>query len=71
MTDVQQATQQLQQTRLQKIELLRQAWQRYIELQSISQGFALEEITQADAMYTMNQTFWQAIQNNEGIGAGE
>ena len=71
VTDVQQATQQLQQTRLQKIELLRQAWQRFIELQSISQGFEADEVTQADAMYTMNQTFWQAIQNNEGIGAGE
>lgn len=71
VTDVQQATQQLQQIRLQKIELLRQAWQRYIELLSISQGFEADEVTQADAMYTMNQTFWQAIQNNEGIGAGE
>ncbi|MCJ8145632.1 TolC family protein [Acinetobacter sp. A3.8] len=71
VTDVQQATQQLQQTRLQKIDVLGQAWQSYIELQSISQGFALEEITQADALHNMNQAFWQAIQNNELIGAGE
>lgn len=43
VTDVQQATMQLQDVRLRKVELLKQAWQNSIEIQSLRLGLEPEK----------------------------
>ncbi|WHP04824.1 TolC family protein [Acinetobacter corruptisaponis] len=59
VTDVQQATMQLQDVRLRKVQLLKQAWQLSIEVQSARMGLAVEQITAKDALIQLNQRMWQ------------
>ena len=61
MTDVQQATVQLQDVRLRKVQLLKQAWQLSVEVQSARMGLATEQITAKDALMQLNQRMWQQI----------
>ena len=59
VTDVQQATAQLQDVRLRKVQLLKQAWQLSIDVQSARIGLAAEHITAKDALMQLNQRVWQ------------
>ncbi|ENW97734.1 TolC family protein [Acinetobacter sp. NIPH 298] len=59
VTDVQQATMQLQDVRLRKVQLLKQAWQLSTELQSARMGLSTEQITAKDALMQLNQRIWQ------------
>ncbi|EHU2953075.1 TolC family protein [Acinetobacter baumannii] len=62
VTDVQQATMQLQDVRLRKVELLKQAWQNSIEIQSLCLGLEPEQIMAKDALMQLNQRAWQQAQ---------
>lgn len=62
VTDVQQATMQLQDVRLRKVELLKQAWQNSIEIQSLRLGLEPEQIMAKDALMQLNQRAWQQSQ---------
>ncbi|ENW53943.1 TolC family protein [Acinetobacter baumannii] len=62
VTDVQQATMQLQDVRLRKVELLKQAWQNSIEIQSLCLGLEPEQIMAKDALMQLNQRVWQQVQ---------
>lgn len=70
VTDVQQATMQLQDVRLRKVELLKQAWQNSIEIQSLRLGLEPEQIMAKDALMQLNQRAWQQSQTFP-IQAGE
>ena len=59
VTDVQQATMQLQDVRLRKVQLLKQAWQLNVEVQSARMGLPVEQITAKDALMQLNQRVWQ------------
>ncbi|UOB52634.1 TolC family protein [Acinetobacter junii] len=59
VTDVQQATTQLQDVRLRKVQLLKQAWQLSVEVQSARMGLPVEQITTKDALMQLNQRVWQ------------
>ncbi|RZF56885.1 TolC family protein [Acinetobacter halotolerans] len=59
VTDVQQATMQLQDVRLRKVQLLKQAWQLSTEVQSARMGLSTEQITAKDALMQLNQRIWQ------------
>ncbi|UTO19814.1 TolC family protein [Acinetobacter sp. Z1] len=59
VTDVQQATTQLQDVRLRKVQLLKQAWQLSVEVQSARMGLPIEQITAKDALMQLNQRVWQ------------
>lgn len=59
VTDVQQATTQLQDVRLRKVQLLKQAWQLNVEVQSARIGLPVEQITAKDALMQLNQRVWQ------------
>ena len=59
VTDVQQATTQLQDVRLRKVQLLKQAWQLSVEVQSARMGLTVEQITAKDALMQLNQRVWQ------------
>ena len=59
VTDVQQATTQLQDVRLRKVQLLKQAWQLNVEVQSARMGLPVEQITAKDALMQLNQRVWQ------------
>ena len=63
VTDVQQATMQLQDVRLRKVELLKQAWQNSIEIQSLRFGLEPEQIMAKDALMQLNQRAWQQSQS--------
>lgn len=62
VTDVQQATMQLQDVRLRKVELLKQAWQNSIEIQSLRLGLEAEQMMAKDALMQLNQRAWQQSQ---------
>ena len=70
LTDVQQATLQLQDVRLRKIQLLKDAWQKALEAESMSLGIAPSEVMSKDALAVINQNLWQDIQAMPVIGGG-
>ncbi|NAR65087.1 TolC family protein [Acinetobacter haemolyticus] len=59
VTDVQQATIQLQDVRLRKVQLLKQAWQLNIDVQTARMGLSSDQITAKDALMQLNQRMWQ------------
>ncbi len=70
LSDVQQATLQLQDIRLRKIQLLRDGWQKAIEAESLSLGISPSEVMSKDAIAQLNQNLWQDIQAMPVIGGG-
>ncbi|MDH1915416.1 TolC family protein [Acinetobacter junii] len=70
LTDVQQATLQLQDIRLRKVQLLRDGWQKAIEAESLSLGISPSEVMSKDAIAQINQNLWQDIQAMPVIGGG-
>ncbi|WP_130803686.1 TolC family protein [Acinetobacter ihumii] len=70
ITDVQQASIQLQEQRLKKMQLLKSAWQKAIETESLVLGISPEQVTSNDALHQINQTLWQDTYNlNSSSGA--
>jgi cobalt-zinc-cadmium efflux system outer membrane protein len=68
VTDVQQATLQLQDVRLRKVQLLKDGWQRAIEAESLSLGVEPSQIMAKDAIAQINQNLWQETQALPVIG---
>ncbi|WP_010113020.1 TolC family protein [Acinetobacter sp. P8-3-8] len=70
VTDVQQATLQLQDVRMRKVQLLKEAWQRAIEAESLSLGIEPSQVMAKDAVAQINQSLWQETQALPVIGGG-
>jgi cobalt-zinc-cadmium efflux system outer membrane protein len=70
MLEVQQATLQLQEVRMRKVQLLKDAWQRALEAESLSLGIQPEQVMNKDAIAQMNQALWQDTQALSVIGGG-
>lgn len=70
ISDVQQATQQIQEIRMRKVQLLKDGWQRAIDVESLSVGIDSSEITAKDALSSINQSIWSEIQTLPVIGGG-
>jgi cobalt-zinc-cadmium efflux system outer membrane protein len=68
--EVQQATLQLQEVRMRKVQLLKDAWQRALEAESLSLGIQPEQVMNKDAIAQMNQALWQDTQALSVIGGG-
>lgn len=62
VTDVQQATLQLQEVRLRKVQLLKEGWQRALEAESLSLGIEPGQVMTKDAIAQINQALWQDTQ---------
>ncbi|MBK0062903.1 MULTISPECIES: TolC family protein [unclassified Acinetobacter] len=71
ITDVQQATAQLQEQRLKKVQLLKSAWQKAIETESLALGIVPEQVMSSDAINQMNRTLWQNTRNFNVISGAE
>lgn len=71
MTDVQQASIQLQEQRLKKIQLLKQAWQKSLIAESLAAGIDPELVMAADAMLKINQALWQSTQELNPVTGAE
>lgn len=71
VTDVQQATLQLQDVRLRKVQLLKDGWQRAIEAESLSLGIEPSQIMAKDALAQINQSLWQDTQALPIVGGGK
>ncbi|MFP6842440.1 MAG: TolC family protein [Acinetobacter sp.] len=63
ITDVQQATMQLQDQRLNKVQLLKSAWQKQIEAESLALGIEPSVVSSSDALNQINQTLWKDTNN--------
>mgnify|MGYP003496897902 FL=1 len=63
ITDVQQATTQLQNLRLGQLQILRQAWQTALAAEALSIGTSYEEISRSDAYTQLNKKAVEASQN--------
>ena len=70
VTDVQQATLQLQEVRMRKVELLKDAWQRAVEAESLSLGIESSQVMAKDAVAQLNQSLWQDTQALPSISGG-
>lgn len=71
ITDVQLATEQLQQQRLKKLQLLKTAWQKAIETESLALGIQPEQVTSSDALHQINQSLWQETSNLNSLSGAE
>ena len=67
---MQQATLQLQEVRIRKVQLLKDAWQRALEAESLSLGIEPSQVMHKDAIAQMNQALWQDTQALSVIGGG-
>jgi cobalt-zinc-cadmium efflux system outer membrane protein len=70
LLDVQQATLQLQEVRMRKVQLLKDAWQRALEAESLSLGIDPNQVMNKDAIAQLNQSVWQDTQTLSAIGGG-
>ena len=70
VTDVQQATLQLQEVRMRKVQLLKDAWQRAVEAESLSLGIEPSQVMAKDAVAQLNQSLWQDTQTLPSISGG-
>lgn len=68
--DVQQATAQLHDVRIQSAQLLKSAWQKAIEIESLSLGIDPSVVTTSDALSQINQNLIQETQALPVIGMG-
>lgn len=63
VTDVQQATKQLHETRLRQVQVLKEGWQRAIEIESLALGIDITTVANADALTNLQRSFWQNVQD--------
>ena len=59
---------QLQDIRMRKVQLLKDAWQRAIEAESLSLGIEPSQVMAKDALSQINQALWQQTQALPVIG---
>jgi ATP-dependent exoDNAse (exonuclease V) alpha subunit len=71
VTDVQQATMQLQDQRLNKVQLLKSAWQKQIDAESLALGIELSMVSSSDALNQINQTLWKDTNNLPAVVGAE
>ncbi len=71
ITDVQQATMQLQEQRLNKVQLLKSAWQKQIEAESLALGIEPSMVSSSDALNQINQTLWKETNNLPAVVGAE
>lgn len=71
ITDVQQATMQLQEQRLNKVQLLKSAWQKQIEAESLALGVEPGVVSASDALSQINQTLWKETNGLATVGGAE
>lgn len=71
ITDVQQSTLQLQEQRLKKVQLLKSAWQKAIEAESLALGIDPNMVMSGDALNQINQNLWQDTYNLPIVGGAE
>ena len=60
ITDVHQASIQLQEQRLNKIQTLKQAWQKSLQAESLALGIDANALMSPDALMKINQNLWQS-----------
>ena len=60
ITDVHQASIQLQEQRLNKIQTLKQAWQKSLQAESLALGVDANALMSPDALMKINQNLWQS-----------
>ena len=70
LLDVQQATLQLQEVRMRKVQLLKDAWQCALAAESLSLGIDPSQVMNKDAIAQLNQSLWQDTQALSVIGGG-
>ena len=70
LLDVQQATLQLQEVRMRKVQLLKDAWQCALAAESLSLGIDPSQVMNKDAIAQLNQSLWQDTQALSDIGGG-
>lgn len=68
LTDVQQATLQLQEIRQRKVELLKRAWQNAITAESLALGLEPSVVMSNDGLAQLNQSLWENIQSLPTLG---
>ena len=71
ITDVQQSTLQLQEQRLKKVQLLKSAWQKAIEAESLALGIDPNMVMAGDALNQINQNLWQDTYKLPTVGGAE
>lgn len=71
ITDVQQSTLQLQEQRLKKVQLLKSAWQKAIEAESLALGIDPNMVMSGDALNQINQNLWQDTYKLPTVGGAE
>lgn len=71
ITDVQQATMQLQAQRLNKVQLLKSAWQKQIEAESLALGIEPSVVSSSDALNQINQNLWKETSNLPAVVGAE
>lgn len=70
ITDVHQASIQLQEQRLKKIQTLKQAWQKALQVESLALGVDSNVLMSPDALMKINQNLWQSTNElNPVLGA--
>ena len=68
--DVQQATEQLHEVRLQSVQILKSAWQKSIEAESLSLGVEPSLVMSSDALFQINQSLIKDTNALPVIGMG-
>ena len=71
VTEVQQATLQLQEVQMLKVRLLKDAWQRAIAVESLSLGIEPDVVMAKDAIAQINQNLWSETQALPVIAGGK
>lgn len=71
LTDVQQANSQLQEIQLNKIQLLKQAWDKSFEAKSLAIGIDPIVILSSNAIQQINQNLWQSTQELNNVAGAE
>ncbi|OTG69163.1 RND transporter [Acinetobacter sp. ANC 4470] len=67
ITDVHQASIQLQEQRLNKIQMLKQAWQKSLQAESLALGVDSDTIMSPDALMKINQNLWQSTNDLNSV----
>lgn len=68
--DVQQATAQLHEVRVQSVQILKNAWQKSIEVESLSLGIEASQVMAKDALSQINQNLIQETNALPTVGMG-
>ena len=62
---------QLQDQRLNKVQLLKSAWQKQIDAESLALGIEPSMVSSSDALNQINQTLWKDTNNLPAVVGAE